>query len=63
MFEQTKAFMRKIILQEFVTIDGFATGQDGKTSFVDFLGGEGGKEVDKNMMHLLNVHIYLQDKL
>ncbi len=45
--------MRKIVFQEFVTIDGFAAGQDGKTSFVDFLVAEGGKEVDKDMLHFI----------
>ena len=39
--------MRKIILQEFVTLDGYAAGLDGNTKFFEFLQGEAGKAVDE----------------
>lgn len=45
--------MKKIILQEFITIDGFAADQYGNISFFDFLQGEGGKEVDEDFLQFI----------
>lgn len=46
--------MRKVILQEFVTIDGFAADKKGTTSFFDFIQGEEGKEVDMDLLKFID---------
>ena len=43
--------MRKLILQEFVSIDGFAADSKGSTGFFEFLSGESGKEIDKDLLN------------
>lgn len=48
--------MRKVILQEWVTIDGFAADQNGETSFFDSWGGDNNidKEVDKDLLRSMD---------
>ena len=45
--------MRKLILQEFVSVDGFAADAEGSTSFFEHLTGEAGKEIDQDLLEFI----------
>lgn len=45
--------MRKLILQEFVSVDGYAADSNGKTTFFESLNGNGGSEVDDDLLHFI----------
>jgi dihydrofolate reductase len=45
--------MRKLILQEFVSLDGFAADAEGTTSFFESLTGEKGREVDEDLLRFI----------
>lgn len=45
--------MRKLILQEFVTVDGYAADIDGKTTFFESLSAEGGQDVDEDLLQFI----------
>jgi predicted NUDIX family phosphoesterase len=42
--------MRRLILQEFVSIDGYAADEQGSTSFFEFLTGENDREIDTDLL-------------
>lgn len=45
--------MRKLILQEFVSLDGYAANSEGKTTFFEHLTGEKAREIDKDLLHFI----------
>lgn len=45
--------MRKVILQQFVTIDGFAADQNGGVSFLDALKGKGRTDFDEDALRFM----------
>ncbi len=46
--------MRKLILQEFVTVDGCAAGPNGEIDFLDFLAGDGSKDLDVDTSQMMD---------
>jgi dihydrofolate reductase len=46
--------MRKLILQEFVTLDGFAADANGTTSFFENLTGKNGEDIDNDLLHFIS---------
>jgi dihydrofolate reductase len=46
--------MRKLILQEFISLDGYAADQQGSTSFFEHLTGEAGREIDKDLLEFIH---------
>jgi len=46
--------MRKLILQEFVSIDGFAADSKGTTSFFESLTGEKAREIDHDLLGFIS---------
>lgn len=42
--------MRKLILQEYVSLDGYAADKDGSTEFFENLTGEFGRDIDQDML-------------
>jgi dihydrofolate reductase len=45
--------LKKVILQEFITLDGFVADRKGGVNFFDFLAGEGGREVDEDLLEFI----------
>jgi len=45
--------MRKIIIQQFISADGFVADRFNSTSFFEQFGGENGKEIDQDMLNFI----------
>ena len=45
--------MRKLILQEFVSLDGYAADANGTTAFFESLSAEGGRDIDEDLLQFI----------